>query len=90
MPVLEIEKVYQTEEEIEEYRKAVADLEGLRFAEDCLWDLRVPEILEKREAVRRQMEAWSRLSRLLRDLTSEERQRFDEGVRRRPFFDDED
>ena len=90
MPVLEIERIYQTEEEIEEYRKAVADSADLKFAGDCFWDLRVLEILEKREAVRRQMEAWSRLSGLLRDLTPEERQRFDEGVRRRPFFDDED
>ncbi len=90
MPVLEIEKVYQSKEEIEEYRKALADLEGLEFAESCICDLDVSEVLERWEPIHRQLEAWNRLCGLLDDLTPEERERFDEATRRRPFFDDEE
>jgi len=86
MPLLEIEKIYQREEEIGEYQKAIGESENLRFIENCLWDINLPQILEKTEISDRELEAWNKLYGFLDDLTPEEWQQYDEAVRRRPLF----
>jgi len=86
MPLLEIEKIYQRKEEIREYQKANVESETLRFIEDCLWDLNLPQILEKAKISDRELEAWNKLYGFLDDLSPEEWQQFDEAIRRRPLF----
>jgi hypothetical protein len=87
MPVLEIEKIYQKKEEIGEYKKAIRDLENWRFIEIYLWDLNLPQILEKVKISDRELDAWNRLYGFLDDLSIEEWQQFEEAVRRRPLFE---
>lgn len=87
MPVLEIEKIYQSKKEIGEYQKAIGESENWRFIEACLWDLNLPQILEKVKISDRELEAWNRLYGFLDDLSFEEWKQFEEAVRRRPLFE---
>lgn len=87
MPVLEIEEIYQTKEEIEEYRKAIGDSENWRFIANRIWDFGLQQILEKIKISDRELKAWNKLYGFLDDLTPEEWQQFDEAIRRRPLFE---
>ena len=86
MPVLEIEKIYQTKEEIREYNRAARDYQNLRFIENCIWDINFPDILNKVNMKERKIEAWNKLSGFLDDLTPEEWERFHAAIQRRPLF----
>ena len=90
MPLLEIEKIYQSEKEIREYENATKNLENWRFVENCIWDINFPEILNKVKIRDRKFEAWNRLYGFLDDLTSEEWVLFNEAIQRRPLFEKND
>jgi len=86
MSALEIEKIYQSKEEIREYQKAIEESGNWKFIEICLWDFNFPQFLEKQRLGDKKLEAWNRLYGFLDDLTPEEWQQFNEAIERRPLF----
>ena len=86
MLLVEIEKIYQNNEEIKEYKAAIEESEILRFIETCLWDFNIPQNLEKEEIISKGLETWKKLYGFLDDSSPEEWQQFEEAIRRRPLF----
>jgi hypothetical protein len=83
MPAL-VEKIYDSEADIEEHRRTTAELGKLGLLKD--WLDTILKDLESEEKRLKKVEAFRKAFGLLADLTPEEWRLFNEAVRRRPLF----